>query len=45
MDSRAKSAISKAQKGDVIVISEIKASFQGIDQMAKKVSICTYEIQ
>ena len=45
MDSRAKSAISKAQKGDVVVISEIKASFQGIDQMAKKVSICTYEIQ
>jgi gliding motility-associated protein GldM len=45
MDSRAKSAIAKAQKGDVVVISEIKASFQGIDQMAKKVSICTYEIQ
>ena len=45
MDARAKSAIAKAQKGDVVVISEIKASFQGIDQMAKKVSICTYEIQ
>ena len=45
MDGRAKSAIAKAQKGDVVVISEIKASFQGIDQMAKKVSICTYEIQ
>ncbi len=45
MDSRAKSAIAKAQKGDVVVISEIKASFTGIDQMAKKVSICTYEIQ
>ena len=45
MDSRAKSAIAKAQKGDVVVISEIKASFSGIDQMAKKVSICTYEIQ
>ena len=45
MDSRAKSAIAKAQKGDLIVISEIKASFTGIDQMAKKVSLCTYEIQ
>ena len=45
MDSRARSAIAKAQKGDVVVISEIKASFTGIDQMAKKVSICTYEIQ
>ena len=45
MDARAKSAIAKAQKGDVVVISEIKASFTGIDQMAKKVSICTYEIQ
>ena len=45
MDARAKSAIAKAQKGDVVVISEIKASFSGIDQMAKKVSICTYEIQ
>ena len=32
-------------EGDVVVISEIKASFTGIDQMAKKVSICTYEIQ
>ncbi|MQP25497.1 gliding motility protein GldM [Flavobacterium sp. LMO8] len=45
MDARAKSAIAKAQRGDVVVISEIKASFSGIDQMAKKVSICTYEIQ
>ena len=45
MDARAKSAIAKAQKGDIVVISEIKASFSGIDQMAKKVSICTYEIQ
>ena len=45
MDTRARSAIAKAQKGDVVVISEIKASFTGIDQMAKKVSICTYEIQ
>ena len=45
MDSRARSAIAKAQKGDVVIISEIKASFQGIDQVAKRVSPCTYEIQ
>lgn len=45
MDGRAKSAISKAQKGDVVVISEIKASFTGIDQKAKAVSACTFEIQ
>ena len=45
MDARAKSAIAKAGRGDVIVISEIKASFSGIDQRPKGVSICTYEIQ
>jgi gliding motility-associated protein GldM len=45
MDGRAKSAIAKAQKGDVVVISEIKASFSGIDQRAKAVSACTFEIQ
>lgn len=45
MDSRAKAAIAKANKGDVIIISDIKASFQGIDQMARRVSSCTYEIQ
>ncbi len=45
MDARAKAAIAKAGRGDVIVISEIKASFSGIDQRPKGVSICTYEIQ
>ncbi|MCL9804659.1 gliding motility protein GldM [Flavobacterium amniphilum] len=45
MDGRAKGAIQKAQRGDVVVISEIKASFSGIDQVAKRVSSCTYEIQ
>lgn len=45
MDARAKGAIQKAQRGDVVVISEIKASFSGIDQVAKRVSSCTYEVQ
>ena len=45
MDARARAAIAKASKGDVIMISEIKASFVGIDQVAKRVSPCTYEIQ
>ena len=45
MDGRAKSAIAKATRGDVVVISEIKASFVGIDQVAKRVSTCTFEIQ
>ena len=45
MDGRARAAIAKASKGDVVVISEIKASFSGIDQLAKRVSACTYEIQ
>ena len=45
MDARAISAIGKAQRGDVVVISEIKASFSGIDQLAKRVSTCTFEVQ
>ena len=45
MDGRAKSAIQKATRGDVVVISEIKASFSGINQLAKRVSTCTYEVQ
>ena len=45
MDGRARAAIAKASKGDVVVISEIKASFSGIDQLVKRVSACTYEIQ
>jgi gliding motility-associated protein GldM len=45
MDGRARSAIEKAGRGDIVVISEIKASFSGIDQVAKRVSTCTYEVQ
>ena len=45
MDGRARSAIQKATRGDVVVISEIKANFTGIDQVAKRVSTCTYEVQ
>jgi hypothetical protein len=45
MDSRAKAAIGKASVGDVVVISEIKASFVGIEQLAQRVAPCTYEIQ
>jgi len=45
MDDRAKAAIRKASKGDVIVISEIKGTFSGINQMPKSVSACTFEIQ
>jgi hypothetical protein len=45
MDGRARAAIAKATRGDIVIISEIKASFVGIDQVAKRVSPCTYEIQ
>lgn len=45
MDGRARAAIAKASRGDVVVISEIKASFSGIDQVAKRVSTCTFEVQ
>ena len=45
MDGRARSAIKKAKRGDVIVISNIKATFTGIGQIPKATSTCTYEIQ
>jgi gliding motility-associated protein GldM len=45
MDARAKSAIQKASRGDVVVIDNIKANFIGIDQLAKRVSPCTFEVQ
>lgn len=45
MDSRAKAAIAKAGKGDIVVISDIKAKFTGIDQAPKRVSTCTFEVQ
>ncbi|MEZ4787365.1 MAG: gliding motility protein GldM [Flavobacterium haoranii] len=44
LDGRAKAAVKKAMKGDVIVISDIKVKYQGINQVAKKVSPCTFEI-
>ena len=45
MDGRARAAIKKAKRGDVVVIGNIKASFSGIGQLAKATSTCTYEIQ
>ena len=45
MDGRAKAAIKKAGRGDVVIISEIKATFVGIDQRPKSISPCTYEIK
>ncbi|HBK83579.1 MAG TPA: gliding motility protein GldM, partial [Flavobacterium sp.] len=45
MDARARSAIKKAKRGDVVVISNIKAAFTGIGQIPKATSACTYEIQ
>lgn len=44
MNAAAKNAIKKAMKGDVVVISDIKVKYQGINQVAKKVSPCTFEI-
>lgn len=44
MDARAKAAIAKAGRGDVVLISEIKADFVGIDQVPKRVSQCSFEI-
>lgn len=45
MDAKAKAAIGRASRGDVVVISEIKAKFAGIDMPVKRVSTCTYEVQ
>lgn len=41
MDGRARAAIKKAKRGDVVVIGDIKATFQGIQQAAKPSSTCT----
>ncbi len=43
--SNCKQAIKKAQRGDVVTISEIKVKFVGINQPSKNVSPCTFEIQ
>lgn len=45
MDSKAKAAIARAGRGDVVVISDIKANFVGIDQKPRTISMCTYEVQ
>ena len=45
MNAQAISAIKKAGRGDVVTISEIKVKYVGIDQPAKNVSPCTFEIQ
>ena len=38
-------AIKKAGRGDVVTISEIKVKYVGINQPAKNVSPCTFEVQ
>lgn len=45
MDARAKSAIQKAGKGDVVVISEIKTKLEGSSIMLPKTAPVAYEIQ
>ena len=45
MNSSAKAAIAKASKGDVVTIMNIKAKFDGINQIPKRVSTATYEIK
>lgn len=45
MDSKAKSAIARAMRGDVIIISEIKTKLQGSEVRLKSTAPCTYEIQ
>ncbi|MFP9100690.1 gliding motility protein GldM [Flavobacterium sp. RHBU_24] len=45
MNSSAKAAIAKASKGDVVTIMNIKAKFEGINQLPKRVSTATYEIK
>ena len=45
MNAQAISAIKKAARGDVVTVSEIKVKYVGIDQPAKNVSPCTFEIQ
>ncbi len=45
MNAQAISAIKKAGRGDKIIISEIQVKYVGINQPAKNVSTCTFEIQ
>ncbi|MDM1360119.1 gliding motility protein GldM [Myroides marinus] len=45
MNERAKAAISRAQAGDVVVISDIKTRLDGVSDYAlKKTAPCTFEI-
>lgn len=45
MDDRARSAINKARRGDVVVISDIKVRLEGAgDYMLPKTAPCTFEI-
>ncbi|MBL7867124.1 MAG: gliding motility protein GldM [Flavobacterium lindanitolerans] len=44
MDARAKAAIQKAGRGDVVIISEIKAKVVGADIMLPKTAPVAYEI-
>ncbi|MGV3461242.1 MAG: gliding motility protein GldM [Flavobacterium sp.] len=45
MNDRARAAIKKANRGDVVVIDQIKATFSGIDQAVKRISMATFEVQ
>jgi len=45
MDGRAKAAIQKATRGDVVVISEIKTKLEGSSIMLPKTAPVAYEIQ
>ena len=45
MDGRAKAAIAKASRGDLVVISEIKTKLRGSNIMLKKTAPCTFEVQ
>jgi gliding motility-associated protein GldM len=45
MDARAKGVISKASRGDFVIISEIKTRLRGSSIMMKKTAPCTFEIQ
>ena len=45
MDGRAKAAIAKASRGDLVVISEIKTKLRGSTIMLKKTAPATFEVQ
>lgn len=45
MDGRAKAAIAKASRGDLVVISEIKTKLRGSSIMLKKTAPATFEVQ